>query len=265
MNTSIAVTNLCWQVNGRALLDSLSFSLSGRGMYGVIGPNGAGKSSLLRCLYRFIRPDSGQISINNQPIEDFSRKAFARLVAVVPQELPPVFDLTTEAVVAMGLIPHKGWLGADSARDRLLVSEALAKVGLEGYGRQPFGKLSGGEKQRALIARALVQRPKILILDEPTSHLDVRYQIEVLELLKRLDVFVLCTIHDLNLASAMCDELLLLGRGRLIAKGTPQQVLTESLLGDVFGVCCTVEPHPQHGKPLIHYFYGYDRLKEAHS
>ncbi|AZQ09433.1 ABC transporter ATP-binding protein [Shewanella khirikhana] len=264
MNTAITVNELCWQVNGRALLDSLSFTLNGRGMYGVIGPNGAGKSSLLRCLYRFIRPDSGTIVINGQDIDAFSRKAFARLVAVVPQELPPLFDLATETVVAMGLIPHKGWLGADSAADKKAVAEALAKVGLEGYGKQPFGKLSGGEKQRALIARALVQRPTILILDEPTSHLDVRYQIEVLELLKRLDVFVLCTIHDLNLASALCDELLLLDHGRLIAKGTPKQVLTESLIGDVFGVCCTVEPHPQHGKPLIHYFYGYDRSLGAH-
>ncbi|QYK06051.1 ABC transporter ATP-binding protein [Shewanella zhangzhouensis] len=258
MTPAIEVSNLCWRVGERPLLDGVSFALSGNGMYGVIGPNGAGKSSLLRCLYRYIRPDSGSILLNGQDIHLYSRRSFARAVAVVPQELPPLFDLSTEAVVAMGLIPHKGWLAADSAADKAGIAAALAEVGLEGYGRQPFGKLSGGEKQRALIARALVQKPQFLILDEPTSHLDVRFQIEVLELLKRLDICVICTIHDLNLASALCDELLLMSRGRLEASGTPEVVLTEAMLASVFGVCTTVEPHPQHGRPLIHYYYGYD-------
>ncbi|MBT1444387.1 ABC transporter ATP-binding protein [Shewanella sp. JM162201] len=262
MNTSISVSDLCWQVNGQPLLDRVSFHLAGRGMYGVIGPNGAGKSSLLRCLYRFIRPTCGEILMNGRPLAMFSRREFARLVAVVPQELPPLFELSCEAVVAMGLIPHKGWLSGNNADDMRRINTALGEVGLEGYNQRPFGKLSGGEKQRALIARALVQQPKILILDEPTSHLDVRFQIEVLELLKRLDVFVVCTIHDLNLASALCDELLLLDRGRLVAKGKPSEVLSERLLGEVFGVCCTVEAHPQHGNPLIHYFYGYNGTSE---
>lgn len=138
MNTAITVNELCWQVNGRALLDSLSFTLSGRGMYGVIGPNGAGKSSLLRCLYRFIRPDSGTIVINGQDIDAFSRKAFARLVAVVPQELPPLFDLATETVVAMGLIPHKGWLGADSAADKRRWPKRLPRLVLKVMASSPL-------------------------------------------------------------------------------------------------------------------------------
>jgi len=122
---------------------------------------------------------------------------------------------------------------------------------------QQYELLSGGEKQRALIARAIVQQPHILILDEPTNHLDIRYQIQILELVKSLGISVIASIHDLNLASAMCDKLLLLDHGQLIAKGTPTEVLTERQISDVFGVCCDINVHPQHAKPLISYFYGY--------
>ncbi|QSX29318.1 ABC transporter ATP-binding protein [Shewanella cyperi] len=257
MTPALKVDGLCWHPKGNRVLDDVSFELASGQMLGLIGPNGAGKSSLLRCLYRYLRPDSGRISLEGQDISQVSRRDFARSVAVVQQDTPHFFDLSTRAQVAMGLIPHKGWFEQDRAADGERVDAALAQVGLSDKADTPFEQLSGGEKQRALIARAIVQRPGLLLLDEPTNHLDVRYQIQILELVRSLGISVICSIHDLNLASALCDSLLLLERGRTVAWGTPDEVLTEARLAAVFGVCCSVSPHPQHGKPQLQYFYGY--------
>ncbi|GGP70280.1 ABC transporter ATP-binding protein [Shewanella saliphila] len=251
------VEHLFWQVDGKTILADIHFSLPKGQMLGLIGPNGAGKSSLLRCLYRYIEPSSGKITLFSKHISNYSAKALARTVAVVQQDTPHYFDLTTEQLVTMGLTPHKGIFDATTQHDRELVDSALTKVGLTQHAQQPYEHLSGGEKQRALIARAIVQQPQILILDEPTNHLDIRYQIQILELVASLGISVIASIHDLNLASAMCDKLLLLDQGKLIAKGNPTAVLTERQISDVFGVCCEVNQHPQHAKPLISYFYGY--------
>ncbi len=251
------VNHLFWQVDGKTILADIHFNLPKGQMLGLIGPNGAGKSSLLRCLYRYIVPSSGNIDLFGQDLSTYSAKALARSVAVVQQDTPHYFDLTTEQLVTMGLTPNKGLFDATTAQDKALINHALTKVGLAKHAQQPYEQLSGGEKQRALIARAIVQQPHILILDEPTNHLDIRYQIQILELVASLGISVIASIHDLNLASAMCDKLLLLDQGKLIAKGHPSEVLTERQISDVFGVCCEVNVHPQHQKPLISYFYGY--------
>lgn len=228
-------------------------------MLGIIGPNGAGKSTLLRCIYRYIKPDSGQIRLFGQEITHLSSKAFAREVAVVLQDTPHHFELTTAQLVAIGLTPHKGPFEFTNSADRVLVSDALEKVGLTHKSKQSYEHLSGGEKQRALIARAIVQQPKLLILDEPTNHLDIRYQIQIMELLRSIGITVITSIHDLNLASAMCDRLLLLEEGKCISYGSPKEVLTEHAIGEVFGVCSHVTFHPQHGNPQICYYYGYEK------
>ena len=253
----MTVDKLTWCVDGKPLLNEISFAIPTGSMLGLIGPNGAGKSSLLRCLYRFIKAQQGHISLDGRDVESFSAKAFARCVAVVQQDTPSQLDVSVRELVAMGLTPHKGWLEFDSRQDRLKVSAALDKVGMQALANRSFNLLSGGEKQRALIARAIVQQPRLLILDEPTNHLDIRYQIQILELVRSLGISVIASIHDLNLASALCDKLLLLNGGQLVARGRPEQVLTEAMIADVFGVCCQITPHPQHGKPLISYFYGY--------
>lgn len=253
----MTVDGLSWSVTGKTLLDDISFTIPKGSMLGLIGPNGAGKSSLLRCLYRYIQADAGCIKLGGREIHQFNAKAFARQVSVVQQDTPSQLDVSVWELVAMGLTPHKGWLEFDSREDKHRVAAALEKVGLQAFARRSFNLLSGGEKQRALIARAIVQQPQLLILDEPTNHLDIRYQIQILELVRSLEISVIASIHDLNLASALCDKLLLLDKGRLVARGTPGAVLTESMIGDVFGVCCQVSAHPQHGKPLISYFYGY--------
>jgi iron complex transport system ATP-binding protein len=254
----LQVEGLTWLADQREILSDIHFSLTQGEMLGIIGPNGAGKSSLLRCLYRYIKPNSGSITLFGEDISILSAKEFAKQVAVVLQDTPHHFDLTTAQLVAIGLTPHKGPFAVTSASDREVVSDALAKVGLSHKAKQAYEHLSGGEKQRALIARAIVQRPQLLILDEPTNHLDIRYQIQILELLRSLNISVITSIHDLNLASALCDQLLLLDSGKAISHGTPIEVLTEQRIGDVFGVCCKVEAHPQHGNPLISYFYGYN-------
>ncbi|WP_394129062.1 ABC transporter ATP-binding protein [Shewanella maritima] len=254
---ALRVTNLSWQVANEQVLSHIHFTVDKGSMLGVIGPNGAGKSSLLRCLYRFIVPTEGRIEIFGQPLEDYSAQSLAQHVAVVQQDTPVTLDVTTEQLIAMGLTPHKAMFARQTAHDDALITHALEQVGLTHKAKQKFNQLSGGEKQRALIARAIVQRPQLLILDEPTNHLDIRYQIQILELVKSLGITVIASIHDLNLASAMCDQLLLLKQGTLKVTGEPEQVLTETQISQVFDVCCQVTPHPQHGNPCIQYFYGY--------
>ncbi|WP_434086688.1 ABC transporter ATP-binding protein [Shewanella mesophila] len=260
--SALSAQGLCWHSGERQILSDVSVSLSQGKMLGIIGPNGAGKSTLLRCLYRYLTPSKGDICLFGHSVGDLSAKAFAQQVAVVLQDTPHHFDMTTAQLVALGLTPHKGAFSLTSEQDKVQVRHALATVGLSELANQSYEQLSGGEKQRALIARAIVQRPKLLILDEPTNHLDIRYQIQILELLRSLDITVVISIHDLNLASALCDQLLLLNRGRSVIQGSPAEVLTEQQIGEVFGVCCQVLPHPQHGNPQINYFYGYSHLGE---
>ncbi|WP_299568834.1 ABC transporter ATP-binding protein [uncultured Shewanella sp.] len=257
LSSALSVEHLSWSVDDNQILSRVNFALQQGEMLGLIGPNGAGKSSLLRCFYRYITPEQGQVKLFGQNISDFTQKQLATKVAVVQQETPHYFEMTTEQIVAMGLTPHKGLFESDSQADKRHIVDALEKVGLQLKAKQQYEQLSGGEKQRALIARAIVQQPQLLILDEPTNHLDIRYQIQILELVRQLGISVITSIHDLNLASAVCDRLLLLDKGQCVAQGLPDEVLTEAIIGDVFGVCCQVSKHPQHGKPLITYFYGY--------
>ncbi|WP_299009067.1 ABC transporter ATP-binding protein [uncultured Shewanella sp.] len=254
----LSVYELYLQINAQLILSNIHFNLQKGKVLGIIGPNGAGKSSLLRCLYRYLKPTSGHIELFNQDIATFSSKAFAQKVAVVLQDTPQHFDMTTRQLVALGLTPHKKLFDGHTQLDDVAIDKALRRVGLIDKAFQVFESLSGGEKQRALITRAIVQDPQLLILDEPTNHLDVRYQIQILELLRSLNMSVIISIHDLNLASALCDSLLLLEKGGVVAQGSPQEVLTEARISHVFDVCCEIHSHPQHGKPLICYFYGYE-------
>ncbi len=259
----MSVKGLSWHLDDSTILNKISFSLKKGEMLGVIGPNGAGKSSLLRCLYRYIQPSAGEVLLQGRPLQEYGSREFAREVAVVLQDTPPHFAMTTGQLVAMGLTPHKGLLDFANKADIHRVNEAIAKVGLTHKANSLYDKLSGGEKQRALIARAIVQSPKLLILDEPTNHLDVRYQIQTLELVRSLGISVICSIHDLNLASALCDSLLMLNNGECVAYGSADKVLTQERISSVFGVCSQITPHPQHGRPLISYFYGYQDAEDS--
>lgn len=253
----LSVKQLNWQTDQRQILSNINFTIKCGSFMGLLGPNGAGKSTLLRCLYRFIKPDSGVISFNNTNIWHYSPSAYAQQIAVVLQESPSHFNLTVSDVVALGLVPHTAIFSRVKKSDEQRIFDAISQVGLDDKAMNSFEHLSGGEKQRALIARAIVQSPSLLIMDEPTSHLDVKYQIQVMELAKSLGITVLASFHDLNLASAMCDSLLVLKSGLLVAQGSPNEVITPEMLSDVFGVCAEVNQHPQHNVPHISYFYGY--------
>jgi iron complex transport system ATP-binding protein len=238
------VDSLCWSVDERLILEKLSFKINKGEFVGVIGPNGAGKSSLLRCIYRKIAPNSGNIYFNNKAIEDYSRSSLAQKIAVVLQEPPTQFDLTVMDVVRMGLIPNKPLLSFDTEQDVKNIMSAVEKVDLLGKLQQAFNSLSGGEKQRAMIARAILQSPELLLMDEPTNHLDIRHQIEVLELAKTMGITVMVSIHDLNLAATFCDRLILINEGKIVAQGKPEAVLTESILKQVFSVNTYIDQHP---------------------
>ena len=260
----LTTEHLRWCTDGNVILDDISFVVEKGSFTGILGPNGAGKSSLLRCLYRFIKPEQGVISLECQDIWQINANDFAKNVAVVLQETPSHFNLTVHDVVALGLIPHKGIFSRANKTDDEKISQAIEQVGLTHKDKQSFEHLSGGEKQRALIARAMVQSPSLLLMDEPTSHLDVRYQIQIMELAKSLGITVITSFHDLNLASAMCDNILVLNQGKLVCQGTPQEVLTREMLSDVFGVCAHVSEHHQHKVPHISYYYGYVQNDTEH-
>ena len=232
----VSINNLSLVIHNKRILSDISFFVSPGQFIGLIGPNGAGKSSLLRCLYRYQAPVSGSIQIDDMEIRQFTRQTYAKKVAAVLQEIPSQFNLAVFDVVAMGLTPHKSLFSSVSLRDRQAIQEALQKVGLTHKLQQSYESLSGGEKQRVMIARAIVQQPSLLLMDEPTSHLDVKYQIEIMALAKSLGMTVIASFHDLNLASALCDAILVLDEGQLVANGTPQDVMTSTMLFNVFGV-----------------------------
>lgn len=251
----ISVSNLGWDASGKTILNDISFSVDRGQFVGLIGPNGAGKSSLLRCLYRVNKPAGGSVLIDGQDIWQASLKENARKVAVILQENGDYFGLSVKDVVAMGLTPHKTLFSGDSAEDKQKVLSALEQVGLLDFKTEAFANLSGGEKQRVMVARAIVQQPQVLLMDEPTNHLDVHYQIEVLQLAKSLGITVLASIHDLNLAAAFCDSLLLLHQGCLVSQGAPDTVLTEHNLQTYFRTHALVDQHPLASCPRISYDY----------
>ena len=255
--TRLTLTQLAWTPLGHGhchhqfQLRDANLHVAAGEFVGLIGPNGSGKTSLLRCAYRFSKPESGQVSLGPHNLWQQSPRWCAQRIAVVLQEFPDAFGLTVDEVVAMGRTPHKGLFDGDTEADRELAKHALESVGLQGFEDHAFATLSGGEKQRVILARALAQQPELLILDEPTNHLDPRYQLELLQLVRRLNLGTLASLHDLNLAAALCDRLYVIDHGRILASGTPREVLTVELLRDVFGVDALIDDHPLSGYPRI--------------
>lgn len=258
LKTQITVEQLSWHTENKCILNNINFTVKEGSFTGLIGPNGAGKSSLLRCLYRFIKPSQGAVYFKKDNIWQLSANDYAKCTAVVLQETPSHFNLSVFDVVALGLVPHKIFFYNTNQDDKQKITTAIKQVGLYEQTNQAFEHLSGGEKQRTLIARAIVQSPQLLIMDEPTSHLDVKYQIQIMELAKSLGITIIASFHDLNLASALCDNLLVLSQGQLVKQGKPSDVITAEMLSDVFGICAQVGDHPNHGTPHISYYYGYE-------
>ncbi|MFI6941729.1 ABC transporter ATP-binding protein [Streptomyces sp. NPDC050418] len=250
----LKIDSLSYATGGRTLVDAVSLHAAAGETVGLVGPNGSGKTTLLRCVYGTLRPTAGRVLVDGA--EPAGAKERARRIATVPQDGQSGFELTVREVVAMGRSPHKRFWEPDTAADALLVTEALTRVGVLGLAERPFPGLSGGERQRALVARALVQQPRLLVLDEPTNHLDIRYQLDILTLVRGLGTTNLLALHDLNLAAYFCDRLYVLHDGAVVASGPPAEVLTAGLLAEVYGVRAEVGVHPTTGAPTVTYLPG---------
>ncbi|MCZ7457238.1 ABC transporter ATP-binding protein [Streptomyces sp. WMMC940] len=247
----LTVEDVSVVLDGRTLVEGVSLSAAPGEVVGLVGPNGAGKSTLLRTVYRTLRPTTGRVLLDGEDVRRMPGKRLARRLAAVLQESPGEFELTVYEVVAMGRTPHKRAFEGDTADDRAVVMAALAELGAAGLASAPFGRLSGGEKQRVLIARAVAQRAGSMVLDEPTNHLDLRHQLDALRLVRRLGVTAVVALHDLNLAAAFCDRICVMAGGRLVALGTPGEVLTPALLAEVYRVEADVAEHPRTGVPHV--------------
>ena len=245
---TLHVENVTWRVEEHTILRDVAVDVAAGELVGVLGPNGSGKSSLLRCIYRALKPNAGYIALDGDNVWDLDAREAARRTATVLQETPGEFEFVVWEMVLMGRTPHKGMFARENAEDHDLVESALAQVGMLSFADRSFVTLSGGEKQRVLIARALAQQARFLILDEPTNHLDVRYQLEILDLVRGLQVTTFTALHDLNLAATYCDRLYIMAEGEIVAAGTPEDVFQPPLLRKVFGVEAEVQVHPRTGK-----------------
>lgn len=238
------------------VLEDLSLEVRQAELVAVIGPNGSGKSTLLRAITGRLPLRRGQVCLWGRPLPSWSIRDLARRVAVVAQEEPAPFALPVESVVAMGRTPHLGRFQRESETDRRVARQAMERAGVAHLAGRPFNELSGGERQRVILARALAQEPDLLLLDEPTSHLDIGHQVEVLDLLARLcreeQVTVIAVLHDLNLASLYAPRLVLLAGGRVVADGPPAQVLAEPVLASVYGTPVILGRHPVLPTPSVH-------------
>ncbi len=223
------------------LIENISFNVNKGEFVGIIGPNGSGKSTILKNVYRALTPVCGKILLEGENLTKMSYKKSAKKMAVVGQEQDLNFDFLVEEIVAMGRNPHKKLFDIDNEKDKEIIKNALVSLGIEDMAERSYLKLSGGEKQRVIIARAIAQESNFLILDEPTNHLDIFYQMQIFELIKILSVTVLAAIHDLNQAALFCDRLIVLKEGRIVLEGTPEEVLTTENIYNIYGVNTTIE------------------------
>ncbi|MBS5799719.1 MAG: ABC transporter ATP-binding protein [Clostridiales bacterium] len=240
----LQINNLKFSSDNEEILKDISFDIKNGAFVGIIGPNGSGKSTLLKNIYRVYKPSSGKIILDERVLSKLKEKECAQKIAVLAQESNTYFDFTVEQIVKMGRYPYKSIFEDYSKEDLQIVRQTLQKVGLENDMNRTFSKLSGGEKQRALIARALVQNADFLILDEPTNHLDIGYQIQLMDLVKNIKMTTLAAIHDINLAAMYCDYLIVIHKGKIIKVGSPEEVITVALLKEIFGVNAYVGINP---------------------
>jgi iron complex transport system ATP-binding protein len=235
----------------RAAVRNVSIDVGSGTFVGVLGPNGSGKTTLLKLLGRLLAPDAGTVTLDDRPIGDWPRQAIARRIAMVPQETHPAFDYTVLELVLMGRYPHLGTLAIEGPSDLGIARDALRATGMSTFETRSFSTLSGGEKQRVVIASALAQQADVLLLDEPTASLDPGHQLEIADLLSELNRtrglgFVLST-HDLNLAASVCRDLLMLSEGSAIGAGPTGEVLTSANVERLYGIRADVRFHPQAG------------------
>lgn len=239
-------------IGRKEILKGIDLHLKPKEFLGIIGPNGSGKSTFLKCVYRVQKPSKGKIFFNGRSLDELSYRQSALMLAVVAQHNAYNFDFSVLDVVLMGRFPHKKMLERDNEEDYRLARESLEIVGLKGFEERNFSTLSGGEQQRVILARALTQGSECLVLDEPTNHLDIRYQLEIMDIVKSLNRTVIAAVHDLNIACMYCDRLIAIRKGEVVGMGTPEELLTKDFIKDLYGVDCEIH-HETQGRMNIVY------------
>ncbi|MGQ9364882.1 ABC transporter ATP-binding protein [Azospirillum sp. ST 5-10] len=239
---------------GRRILHGLSLTLPAGRIFGLVGANGSGKSTLVRVLARQQRPSGGRVLFMGDAIAAASDRSFARNVAYMPQFTPPAEGLTVRELVALGRFPWHGALGRFGAEDAAKVARAMRETDLDRLADRLVDSLSGGERQRVWLAMMLAQDTRCLLLDEPTSALDIAHQVEMLDLVRALSrsrgIGAVVVLHDINMAARLCDEILALRDGRLVARGTPAAIMNPDVLAGIYGIAMGTLPHPRTGAPI---------------
>lgn len=251
----IEVDSLHFGYNGSEILRGVSLHLKAGEVVGIIGPNGSGKSTLLKLISGLFSPWKGRVKIKGLPLEGYSRRDIARIIATVAQDMDRDFPFTVREIVAMGRSPYLGRFAIEGKGDKQVISDALERTDISHYGdRFPY-QLSGGERQRMVIARALAQEPEVLLMDEPTSYLDLNHQIDInrlmLQLVKEKGLGVIYVTHDLNIAAECCDRVLMLKDGEILAQGKPEEVISGENIETVYGCHALVDKNPQSGRPRV--------------
>ena len=233
---NLSTENIRLFYGAQEILKGVSINGNTGEFIGIIGPNGSGKSTLLKCIYRILKPHAGQVFLDGEELSGISIRNSAKKMAVVAQHNYYNFDFSVMEVVLMGRAPHKKTMERDNAKDFQIAQKALETVEMEGFANRSFSTLSGGEQQRVILARALAQQTPCLILDEPTNHLDITHQIQLMKIVKNLEVTVISAVHDLNIAAMFCDRLYVLQDGEIVGQGTPQEVLTAEFIKKIYRV-----------------------------
>jgi iron complex transport system ATP-binding protein len=237
------------------VLKEVSFCVKKGSLLGIVGPNGAGKTTLFRAITRILKPWKGEIFYCGKDLKRISRRDLAREVAVLPQILDISFSFSVEQFISMGRFPHLRKFQRQSRYDVEVIEKAMALCDVLAFRERRISELSGGERQRAILAQGFAQEPRLLLLDEPTTHLDIGHQVEILDLIRRLnregDLTVIMVLHDLNLSSEYCDRLILLKEGSIFKEGTPQEVLTFENIEKVYNTVVIVKENPNSLKPYI--------------
>lgn len=249
----LEISDLSYTYGDTPGIENISLYVNKGEFVGLIGPNGSGKSTILKNIYRSLSPTKGSIILGGKDLLKMSRRESALKMAVVCQENDIPFDFTVEEITAMGRSPHKRLFENDNDYDKKIVHDALAQLGISDMSKRSYTNLSGGEKQRVIIARAIAQESDFLVLDEPTNHLDIGYQMQIFDFVDKLNVTVIAAVHDLNIASLYCDRLYVVKNGRIVLQGIPQEVLTTENIKSIYGVDCIVENNAITKRPYIVY------------
>ena len=239
---------ITYSIDGKLIIEGIDISVKEGEFVGIVGPNGCGKSTLLKNIYKVFTPDSGAAFIDGEDLAKLSNRKTAKRMSVMQQENIVDFDMTVYDMVMLGRFAHQKLFSGSSEEDRAIVNEYIKEVGLEGYENRHFLSLSGGEKQRALVARALSQKAPLILLDEPTNHLDIGYQYQIMNILKRQNLTLLCCIHDLNIAATYCDRLILMKKRKVFDIGTPKAMLTRENIKALFDIDTTIIENEKTGR-----------------